>query len=86
MIAMSEEMPQGKETVSDKQIINAISNHPDPFIASSELAEMFDHTRQWAHNRLTELHDAGQIEKKEAGERSVIWWVAQSRDRSSSSS
>jgi hypothetical protein len=86
MIAMSEEMPQGKETVSDTQIIDAISDHPDPFIASSELASMFDHTRQWAHNRLSELHERGEIEKKEAGERSVIWWVSQSCERSSSKS
>ena len=71
---MSDDMPQGKETVSDGQIIEAIQNHPDPFVAASEVAEMFDHSRQWAHERLQDLADERRIEKKEAGSRSVIWW------------
>jgi len=72
---MSEEMPQGKETVSDQQIVTAIEEHTDPFVFASEVAEKFDHTRQWAHNRLQVLYDDGRIKRKSGGQRSVIWWV-----------
>ena len=72
---MNRDMPQGKETVSDEEIIEALKDHDDPFIAASELADHFDHTRQWAHARLNQLHEDGRVSRKEAGERSVIWWV-----------
>jgi DNA-binding IclR family transcriptional regulator len=72
---MTEQMPQGEKTVSDEQILDAIKRHEDPFVAASEVAEMFDHTRQWAHARLSRLHEAGKVNRKGAGERSVIWWV-----------
>jgi DNA-binding Lrp family transcriptional regulator len=72
---MTQDMPQGKETVSDEEIIKALRNHEDPFIAAAEIADHFGHTRQWAHNRLKKLHADGRVKRKEAGERSVIWWV-----------
>lgn len=72
---MSDEMPQGKATVSDEDIIIAIKTHPDPFIVASELADEFDHTRQWAHSRLQDLHEQGRVNRKNGGERSVIWWI-----------
>ncbi|WP_254841110.1 transcriptional regulator [Natronomonas marina] len=72
---MNEEMPQGKETVSDDEIVNAIESHDDPFVVAAEVAERFDHTRQWAHDRLQNLADEGRIQRKAAGKRSVIWWV-----------
>lgn len=72
---MSEEMPQGKETVSDEEIIKAIDEHQDPFLAASEVSDMFDHTRQWAHIRLESLNEEGAVRKKESSRQSVIWWV-----------
>lgn len=72
---MNERMPQGKETVSDQQIITAIEEHDDPVVSSKEVAELFDHTRQWAHRRLNRLSDDGLVEKKESGGQSVVWWV-----------
>jgi len=71
---MTEDMPQGKRTVSDSQIISAIENHEDPFVRADEVASEFEHTRQWAHNRLEDLHQDGRVEKK-GSRRSVIWWV-----------
>jgi len=73
---MSEEMPQGKQTVSDTQIIQVMREDDDPFHAAPEVAEIFDHSRQWAHDRLASLHEDGLVERKESGERSVIWWPA----------
>ena len=68
-------MPQGKKTVSDEQIINWVDDHNDPIVAAAEVANQFEHSRQWAHARLQQLEDSGKIQKKEAGERSVVWWV-----------
>jgi predicted transcriptional regulator len=70
---MGKDMPQGVKTVSDEEILKEIEQYSDPFVKSKEVAEMFDHTRQWAHDRLQELHEQGEVEKKGGG-RSVIWW------------
>lgn len=71
---MTGDMPQGKQTVSDKEIIEAIADHPDPFVRADEIADEFDHTRQWAHKRLGDLCAAGPVKKK-AGKRSAIYWL-----------
>jgi len=71
---MTDDMPQGKKTVSDTEIIEAIAEHPDPFVRADEVADEFDHTRQWAHHRLNELCDSGPVTKK-AGKRSAIYWL-----------
>lgn len=67
-------MPQGKETVTDEEILNNMSEDEDPFHSSAEVGKMFDHTRQWAHSRLSDLYEEGRIQQKKAGKRSVIWW------------
>lgn len=68
-------MSQGKRSVTDSEIIEAFSEIEGPFAAASEIGEFFDHTRQWAHKRLSELHDKGAIKRKKTGEQSVVWWV-----------
>jgi hypothetical protein len=62
-------------TVSDDDIVNLFREHDDPFLGSAEVADWFGHTRQWAHNRLQQLHDEGRIKKKKSGSSSVIWWI-----------
>jgi len=70
-----DKMSQGKQTVSDEQIIELLEDSTDPFMSATEVADMFDHTRQWAHIRLQDLSDRDKVRKKKAGESSVIWWV-----------
>jgi len=70
-----EDMSQGKQTVSDKDIIALLKQDEDPFLAATEVAEHFGHSRQWAHSRLEALHQDGPVSKKKAGSSSVIWWV-----------
>lgn len=70
---MCKDMPQGVKSVSDEEIIEAIQCHKDPFVMTVEIAERFEHTRQWAHDRLDQLHAEGRVNKK-GGKRSVIWW------------
>jgi len=72
---MTKDMPQGKKTVSDTQIVQAIDEHADPVLSAQEVAEIFGHTRQWADSRLKDLAEEGRVQKKSGGPRSVMWWV-----------
>jgi len=66
---------QGKREVTDSEIVDASEDIAGPFAAASEIAEFFGHTRQWAHQQLTQLHDQRAVERKKTGEQSVVWWV-----------
>jgi DNA-binding Lrp family transcriptional regulator len=68
-------MTQGKQTVSDGDIVSAFKSNEAPFMTAIELATEFGMTRQWAHNRLQTLHEAGTIKRKKSGPRNVIWWL-----------
>jgi len=68
-------MAQGKQTVSDEEIISAFESNEAPFMTAIELAEEFEMTRQWAHNRLQALYEDDTINRKKAGSRNVIWWL-----------
>ncbi|MBO4249477.1 hypothetical protein IL252_16845 [Halomicrobium sp. IBSBa] len=67
-------MSQGKRKVTDSEILSAFRSIEGPFAAASEIAAYFDHTRQWAHKRLTQLHEQGDVKRKKTGQ-SVVWWV-----------
>ena len=68
-------MAQGKQSVTDAEIMEAFSEIDGPFAGAAEIGDFFNHTRQWAHRRLSELHDQGVVERKKTGEQSVVWWV-----------
>lgn len=68
-------MGQGKRDVSDEEILVAIQDIDGPFVASVEVANYFDHTRQWAHSRLMSLYEEGKISRKKTSEQSVVWWI-----------
>jgi len=74
-----DKMPQGKEVVSDETLLQAFSEIPGGFASSKEIAERFDHSRQWAHQRLSELYDSGRVSKKKSGSRNVVWWPAEAK-------
>jgi len=81
----SDDMPSGKSTVTDDEIVKAICDHEHPVVTSGEIAEIFDHTRQWAHNRLNQLVDEGRVVKK-GRTRSAVYWEDESETESGSSS
>lgn len=72
---MTEDMPQGKKTVSDKQIEDFIASADAPFVFAAEVADHFGHTRQWAHSRLQSLHEEETVEKKAANNSAAIWYL-----------
>lgn len=69
------DVPQGKQTVSDGEIVAAMSRHPDPAFTTSELAGMFDMTAEGIRRRLESLRERNEVYKKKPTERTVIWWV-----------
>lgn len=68
-------MSQGKQSVTDLEIVDAFDEIKGPFATASEIANFFGHTRQWAHKRLTELHVRGTVERKKMEDKTVVWWV-----------
>lgn len=62
-------------STNESEVLVVLQRCQDPVATSSEVAEELDVTRQYAHRILTELHEAGEIERKEVGARAVIWWV-----------
>lgn len=73
---MSEDMPQGKQTSTDDEIIEVMAKHDDPIHSAKEVGEMIGVTRQCAFNRLQQLKAEGRVCKKKSGARSVVWWPA----------
>jgi len=68
-------MTQGKQTVSDDEIIEQIRSHPDPAFTTPELAEQFDMTVEGIRRRLNKLQDKGRLYKKKPTNRTIVWWV-----------
>jgi predicted ArsR family transcriptional regulator len=69
-----DDMPQGKETVSDKEIIEFMRSDQDPAYTTSELADHFEMSSEGIRGRLEDLEKRGRIFKKKPSSRTVIWW------------
>lgn len=68
-------VPQGKQTVSDAEIVDTMEEHPDPAFITKELAEMFGMSTEGVRGRLAKLESEGAVHKKKPTKRTVIWWV-----------
>lgn len=68
-------VPQGKQTVTDDEIIETMSSHPDPAFTTAELAEIFEMHAEGVRGRLNSLYESGEIARKKPTSRTVIWWV-----------
>jgi predicted transcriptional regulator len=71
---MNEKMPQGKQTVTDREIIEAMEESSDPIHSAREIAEIVGVTRQCAFDRLQQLREEGRVDSKKSGARTVVWW------------
>jgi hypothetical protein len=74
---MCENMPMGKKTVSDDEILEAFSEIQGGFASPIEIADHFGHDRQWAYNRLEQLREAGEVVKKKPSPQAVAYWPAE---------
>lgn len=69
-------------TVTDEQVFDAVRTvAPEPATAT-EVGEELGVTRKAAWEHLMALHEAGYIERKKVGGRSVVWWLNNDREAS----
>jgi len=68
-------MVQGKQTVTDNEIIQWMREQPDPAFTTAEVAEEFDMSGEGMRNRLRNLANEGRIEYKKPTPQNVIWWA-----------
>lgn len=62
------------ERVSLVDVLGVVSDRDEP-VTAKEVGEGLDITNRAALNKLNELHDRGDIERKKVGGRSVVWWL-----------
>ncbi len=59
----------------DKEVREFLERNRKPFVTTTNVAEDLGVTRQYAHDRLTELVNNGEIERTKVGAKAVVWWV-----------
>lgn len=64
--------------VSDSELVTIIDSADErwgrPFVTAQEIADTINMSRQGAHRRLDQLHEAGKVKKYKPG-RGAIWWI-----------
>ena len=68
-------VPQGKQTVTDDEIVETMAGHDDPAFTTSELAGIFEMTTEGIRRRLKKLAEEEVVNYKKPTARTVIWWV-----------
>lgn len=58
----------------DSEVREFLERNEKPFVTTTDVAEKLDVTRQYAHDRLTELVENGEIERTKVGAKAVVWW------------
>jgi len=79
---MMDKMPQGKQTVTDEELLEWMRKSADPAFTTKEVAEAFDMTTEGIRGRLNELEDGRRLYKKKPTSRTVIWWADTNHDSS----
>lgn len=66
----------GKYTasVSDEDILTAIDHVSGPVATAAELADVLPIGRRAIRERLLDLTERGEVDRKTVGARSVVWW------------
>lgn len=63
---------QGKQTVTDDEIVETMAAHPDPAFTTGELGEVFGMSAEGIRGR---LKDIDEVKSKKPTSRTVLWWV-----------
>jgi DNA-binding transcriptional ArsR family regulator len=66
---------QFSEKVSDNGVLKAFDRVADPVMTASELADELPMTREATTRRLGRMREAGLVDRKKTGARSVAWWA-----------
>ena len=63
------------EEVSDNDVLKVFDAADAPFLTAGELANALPLSRSGANHRLNRMREAGLVDRKETGARSVAWWA-----------
>ena len=72
-------MVQGKQTITDDEIVGEMRSAADPAFTTSELAAVFGLTTEGIRGRLKQLEQGDRIQSKKPSSRTVIWWVEENQ-------
>ncbi len=64
----------GNQQVTDAEIKNRIEEVSEPVASAVEIAAAFPVTRTAINKRLNQLHEAGEVQRKDVGS-GYVWWV-----------
>ena len=76
------DMPQGRQTVSDDEIVAYMKRADEPAFVAHEIADQFGINDETARQRLTSLWREGRIHRKKPSKRTVMWWSDADHDYS----
>lgn len=62
------------EVITPQEVLEAVRNGGH-IVTSSDVADTLGCTREAARLKLTDLHDAGKIERRKVGSTAVVWWA-----------
>jgi len=65
-----------KRTVSDEEILEILLGSDDPFLTTTEVAEVLDFSQPGALKRLRQLEEEEYVGTKKAGN-SNTWWITE---------
>lgn len=63
--------------VTAREILLFMVQSPDPAFTTTEIAEEFNKSRQWADNRMTQIKADELVQSKNPGGRSKFYWVTE---------
>lgn len=64
---------QYTEEISIDNVLDAFRNADLPVLTSNEVAEVLDCSRPSAYNKLEQLTEQGELQKKKVGARAVVY-------------
>lgn len=63
------------EQTGPGRVLQALRAHPDPVATATELAAALDVSGETARRYLSELHENGEVERKQVGAKAIVWWL-----------
>lgn len=60
---------------TERELLEAIATHEDPFVTSTEIAEDVVIGQQGVYKRLENFEEEGYLLRKRVGASGTIWWL-----------
>lgn len=70
------DVPRGKQTVTDQEILAALQAVEGPAATAGEVAADLELSVNGVRMRLDDLAADGRVNRKKTGHRTVLWWPA----------